>query len=78
MPTQRRTPAKKVDTATKQEVICDLELITKGGVYRFKEDHPDGERQMMGTIYLRKDVAEKLKVTGEDAALKVTLEAYNE
>jgi hypothetical protein len=73
--TPKRTRAtRKTSDTKKQEVIFDFDRETKG-TYRFREpDTGDGKRPIMGTIWLRKDVAEKLGVTDEDSGVKVTLE----
>jgi hypothetical protein len=79
MPAARRTPAAKKTngtTANTVEVLFDFDRETKG-TYRYGEVVNGTERGIMGTIYLRKDIAEKLGVTDEDSGLKVTLEADN-
>jgi hypothetical protein len=80
MPAARRTPAaKKSNGATDNsvEVIFDFDRETKG-TYRYAEVVDGKERAVMGTIWLRKDVAEKLGVTDEDSGVKVTLTADTE
>jgi hypothetical protein len=74
MPAARRTPAaKKTNGEVKQEVIFDFETLTKNGTWRFKEVTENGERGMMGTVYISAKLAEKLNLD-EDKGLLVTLQ----
>jgi hypothetical protein len=79
MPAARRKPAAEKTngaTANKVEVIFDFDRETKG-TYRFAEVVDGKERAIMGTIWLRRDIAEQLGVTDEDSGVKITLEADN-
>lgn len=66
MPAAKRSPANRsAKVNKKREIFFDMERETKG-TFRFKEgDVPDGERAIMGTIWIRKDVCSDLDLDGE-------------
>lgn len=70
MPTATRRP--KSTGVKKQELFFDWERETKG-THRFKEAAEEGKRPVMGTIWITKDVCEKIGV-GEGDAVKLTIE----
>jgi hypothetical protein len=73
MPPARRAAAPKTGEPAKkkQEIFFDQDRETKG-TFRYAEATEDGARGIMGTIWIRKDVAEKLDCVD---SVKVTLEA---
>lgn len=78
MPAAKRTRKANGSTMSKQEVLFDYDQATKG-THRFREaDAGDGKRPIMGTVWLRKDVAEKLGVDHEGTGIQVTIEADTE
>lgn len=76
MPPARRAAAKSSGEAAKkkQEIFFDQDRETKG-TFRYAEAVENGQRGIMGTIWIRKDVAEKLNCVD---SVKVTLEADDE
>lgn len=70
MPAARRQPA-KATPAKKHELYFDQDRETKG-TYRYKEANVDaGARPIMGSIWIRKDIADEMGLNG---AVKVTIE----
>lgn len=75
MPPARRAAAKSSESSKKkQEIFFDQDRETKG-TYRYAEAVENGARGIMGTIWIRKDVAEKLDCVD---SVKVTIEADDE
>lgn len=75
MPAARRPAAAKAEPAKKkQEIFFDQDRETKG-TFRYAEAVENGARGIMGTIWIRKDVAEKLNCVD---SVKITLEADDE
>ena len=70
----KRTTRAKSTTAKKQEIFFDFDKETKTTLRFAEGDVPDGQRPIMGTIYVRNDIAEKLGITN---GVKITLEADN-
>jgi hypothetical protein len=73
MPAAPRRPAAKASAPAKkkQEIFFDQDRETKG-TFRYAEAVENGQRGIMGTIWIRKDVAEKLDCVD---SVKVTIEA---
>lgn len=75
MPAARRAAPKAAETAKKkQEIFFDQDRETKG-TFRYAEAVENGQRGIMGTIWIRKDVAEKLNCVD---SVKITIEADDE
>lgn len=70
----RTTPTPAAKPAVKKELYFDQDRETKG-TYRYKEESNAGERPIMGTIWIRKDVADDMGLNGE---VKVTIELVPE
>lgn len=73
MPPAKRAAARSgsSESKKKQEIFFDQDRETKG-TYRYAEAVDGGARGIMGTIWIRKDIAEKLNCVD---SVKVTIEA---
>lgn len=74
MPAAKRSATRSAPTKNKRELFFDQDRETKG-TYRYKESVEDGQQAVMGTIWLKKAVAEQL---GCIDSCKVTVEADTE
>jgi len=81
MPAAKRTRSSNTQATTtekkavvKRELYFDQDRETKG-TYRYQEEANPGERPIMGSIWIRKDVADDMGLNGE---VKVTIEVVSE